>query len=486
MSRQRPLGPLSVILVSGLLSFSCSRPMTCALEGCQQNNGVVLADDFKAGESADATAEKENLSKKIKDIADRLGANEALAALLQETVKLHDSRLKLLEDQAKAVEGRLADIDGMIEHHEEEIHAQAKALQGLETSFNAKLEAQAVLEKAALDEIQGNLDTVEGELRKSIEGLDATNKKAIEDLLAAMALERTRVDNADIAVAAEAKRQLEVLQGNLEGRVGALESKDITLVSEIARLDGRVNSVITSTDREFRKLWTSYGLLQAQLIVVAADNVLENKRIRNDIKDLESKLNGKISTLTTADQAMAKDILALYTAQGKTQAQLDALETEYDDFVKTQKETNASINSNYGTLSETLGALKLTVEGHIASEAARVTEIVNTLLPNIASKVTELETKTTELQGSLTTLQGRVGAVEGSYTTLKAAHDKLRGEYDVFVGQTNGTLTQLNSMLSSIASCSITPIVKNNNGKGNDQVTLKCGTQSVILDVAKN
>jgi chromosome segregation ATPase len=459
--------------------------MTCALEGCQQNNGVVLADDFKAGESADATAEKDSMSKKIKDIADRLGANEALAALLQETVKLHDTRLKLLEDQAKSVDSRLADIDGMIEHHEEEIHAQAKALKALETSFNARLEAQAVLEKAALDEIQGNLDSVESELRASITKLDGDTQKDIEDILQAMADERKRVDDADIAVAGKAATQLGLLQVALEGRIGNLESKDVFLVSEIARLDGRVNSVVTSTDREFRKLWTSYGLLQAQLILVAADNVLENKRIRDEIKDLEKKLNGKINDLKDADKAFAKDILALYAAQGKTQEQLDALEAEYDDFVKTQKETNTSINANYLTLSQTLATLKGTVEGHINSEAERVEAIVNTLLPHITDRVSELETKTNTLQSSLTTLQGRVGAVEGNYATLKTAHDKLRGEYDLFVSTTNGKLSQLNTMLTAISSCTITQLPKDNNGKGNDQVKLKCGSDEVILDVAK-
>ncbi|HET9239442.1 MAG TPA: hypothetical protein VFO10_19425 [Oligoflexus sp.] len=488
MSRQRPLGLLSVVLVSSLLSFSCSRPMTCALEGCKQNNGVVLADDFKAGESADATAEKESLSKKIKDIADRLGANEALAALLQEAVKLHDTRLKLLEDQAKSVASRLADIDGMIEHHEEEIHAQAKALKTLETSFTARLEAQAVLEKAALDEIHGNLDAVESELRTSLDALDAANKKAIEDILANMADERKRVDNADIAVAAEAKRQLGVLQLALESRVGALESKDLVLVSEIARLDGRVNSVISSTDREFRKLWISYGLLQAQIILVAADNVWENTRIRNEIKDVDRKLRDKISDLKDADKAMAQDILDLYAAQGRTQEQLDALEDEYDDFVKTQKETNDSISANYVTLSQTLGALKVTVEGHIASEAERVKEIVNALLPNIADKVSALELKANDLQTSLTALQGRVGAAEGNYATLKAAHDNLRKEYELFVSTTNGTLTQLNAMLSTISTCTLTPIPKGNNGKGkedHEKVTLQCGTETVVLEVSK-
>jgi hypothetical protein len=69
-------------------TLSCSRPMTCAFEGCQSDNKVVLADDLSPGQSADAEVQRDDLDKKIKDIYDRLGATEALAALLREAVNL--------------------------------------------------------------------------------------------------------------------------------------------------------------------------------------------------------------------------------------------------------------------------------------------------------------------------------------------------------------------------------------------------------------
>ncbi len=482
MSRQRPIGALTVLLFSSLLTLSCSRHVTCALEGCKPNNGVVLADDFKAGESADATAQKEDdLSKKIKDIMDRLGATEALAALLQETVKLHDTRIQLLEDKAKAVDSHLADIDGMIEHHEEEIHSQAKTIKALETSLTAKLEAQAAQEKADIEQLRLDLGSVEKSLKDSILSLDQAAQEDINSILEKMKSERAYVESADAAIANTAQENLNTLQKLLEGKISALELSDAdilkTLTSEIARLDGRVSGVIQSTDREFRKLWTSYGLLQAQIILVAVDNELEHKRIRKEIDEVEALIRKEVAKLKTADQNMVNDILDLRTKQNLAQTQLNSLEKKVNDFITEQKATNLSISQSFTTLTGQINTLTTTLNNHVTTEADRVTTIVSELLVAITGRIETLETKSTDLQADLTNLEGAIEDVEEDFDLLQSSHNALRTEYDAFVITNNQELTQLNDLLTDVelATCTIT-----RDDKGN-QITLQCGTESVTL-----
>jgi chromosome segregation ATPase len=433
--------------------------MTCAMEGCKQDNGVVLADDLKPGESADATAQKEDLSRKVKDILDRLGATEALATLLQETVKLHDTRIKLLEDQSKTVDGRLADIDGMIEHHEDEIHALAESIHTLEADLNAKIEEQAALEKAALDQLRADLGSAETRLEQSIASLDQTTKDAIQDILDKMEVERKRVDDADAAVAQTAKDNLQALQIVLEEKIGALQDADCeirkALAAEISRLDDRVDGVIESSQKEFRKLWTSYGLLQAQLILVALDNALEHQRIRKEIDQVEAKLRSEVGKLNQKDQDLTNRILDLYSRQNQTQSQLDALEAKYNAFVLEQAATHKAINENFTSITDGLRDLKSTLDLHIQGEAARVKQIVTEMLPLVTNRITTLEGKTATLQSDLATLEDSVGDLGGDFNSLQKKHNNLRKEYDAFVKTTRNELKDLNEMLGDIQSCSI-------------------------------
>jgi hypothetical protein len=87
--------------VIACLPSACSKPATCALEGCSKNDAVVMDGSSNQAKDADAVAdEKGKLEKTIKDILDRLGASEALAKLLNETVQLHEKRLTSLEKRS--------------------------------------------------------------------------------------------------------------------------------------------------------------------------------------------------------------------------------------------------------------------------------------------------------------------------------------------------------------------------------------------------
>ncbi|MDQ3231674.1 MAG: hypothetical protein M3Q07_07625 [Pseudobdellovibrionaceae bacterium] len=511
MSRQSPLGAIQFVLISSLVSFACSRPMTCALEGCNQDNGVVLSSDLNAGQSADATAQQDTLGKKIKDIFDRLGATEALTALLQETVRLHETRHKTIEDHAQGVDGELMDIQSQLEHHEEHIHSQEMALQALRVSMDAKIAAQAAIDKAAIDGLRTDLDSTEADLVEAIADLDTETQESIKGILNDMKIERARVDNADIAVAQTAQDKLDALQTALNTKIGNLEKEDTSiraaLAKEIGSLDGRVNDVIKSTNKEFGKLWTSYGLLQAQLILVAADNIIDRAKIRKEIDDVEALLAKEIKNRGDADQKIWDDIVIMKANQAQTQADLDILEKAYGDFVAAQKLTNQSVDSQLTAITTRIDGLKTTLEAQIATESERVNHIMNVLVPSVSGMITDLQTKSANLQISLDGLKTSVSTLDsslnskiGEFNTLKAAHETLRSEFNTFSGNTATKLATLTTALANVKSCSVSIKTQanladggnGNNGNGNggggggtnsQYAELTCGTTIVNLEI---
>lgn len=490
MSRQSPLGAIQFVLISSLVSFACSRPMTCALEGCNQDNGVVLSSDLNAGQSADATAQQDTLGKKIKDIFDRLGATEALTALLQETVRLHETRLKTLEDHAQGVDGKIMDIQSELEHHEEHIHSQEMALQALRVSMDAKIAAQAAIDKAAIDGLRTDLDTTEADLVEAIADLDTETQESIKGILNDMKIERARVDNADIAVAQTAQDKLDALQTALNTKIGNLEKEDTSiraaLAKEVGRLDGRVDGLINSTNKEFAKLWTSYGLLQAQLILVAADNIIDRARIRKEIDVVEAALAKEIANRGAEDKKIWDDIVIMKKNQAATQADLDLLEKAYDDFVVAQKLTNASVDSQFKTVTDSIKTIGSTLQGQIDTNATAVNNITKTLIPELSARVTALETKSGELETSLGGLTTTVSDLDksltskiGEFNTLKTSHEKLLTDYNAFSKATSDELIELNGMVSDVSSCSVVVVNKPNGNP--DYARLTCGTKTVNL-----
>ncbi|WP_141733861.1 hypothetical protein [Oligoflexus tunisiensis] len=477
MSRQWPQHSLRLVLLSSFLTLSCSRPMTCALEGCNSDNGVVLADDLKPGESADAQAQQDDLKTKIKDIYNRLGATEALAALLREAVNLHESRLKTLENQASSVNVRLNDIDGMIEHHEEEIHAQAQALIDLEDAMNARIDEQAALQEAALDALRLDLEDADSRLLASLETLEEKTKEKIKNLRDRIQAERERRKDRDQAIAENAARKLKELKAELKVEIEALQDADADirkdLCDEINRLDDRVDDVIDSTESKIRNLWRGYVFLQAQILVVAIGNAQEHARLRGEIEAVEAKLKEEVEKLSTKDAALLTEILALKQSQSATQGQLDTLQTRFEAFVAEQAATHAAIDTHFTKITGDINNLKTTLEGQIDDEAERIDTIMNVLLPNLSEYVTGLQDRADEMDISLSSMKDSLKDQRDDFEALKTKHGKLRKDFDNYASTTNTKISQLSNMLSNIKTCKL--------DKWGGLAVLTCGNTTVVF-----
>lgn len=205
---------LSPLIISLMISFTfaCSRPATCALEGCTNNDVINLSTDGSAMSDADAIPQIQSddasgkkqgeLEKKLDQVLNRLGLAEALAALHSKTLELHEQRLTILEGQDKdkgltltELKAKIAQYESMIAESHQEMHSieadllnklsQAnKQLEDFKAELAASNEIMTTETSAKLDALQAKVNEHETNIAESkdlMKGIEANLLEKLAD-----------------------------------------------------------------------------------------------------------------------------------------------------------------------------------------------------------------------------------------------------------------------------------------------------------------
>jgi predicted nucleic acid-binding Zn-ribbon protein len=269
------------------------------------------------------------------------------------------------------------------------------------------------------------------------------------------------------------------LKNELKLEIEALQDADtdlrLELLAEIDRLDGRVDDVIDSTESQFRSLWGSYVLLQAQILAVSISNTLEHARLRGEITRVENLLRQEVANLNAADAALLSQILDLQQSQTATQAQLNALQERFEAFEAEQMATNAAVDSRFSAMTGSIQALKLSLEGQISTQSERINRIMGVILPRLSLFVLGLQFRADAMAHSLAGLQTSLIEQRADFEALATQHQTLRDEFDAYAQTTSGEISQLSTMLADIESCDL--VFKDRLIL--DYAVLTCGTTTV-------
>ncbi len=414
------------------LSLSCSRPVTCALEGCNKNSLVVLASDLngtapEAAQEADAVAaEKADFDKDIEDIKMRLTINEALSDLLSKTVQLHEQRLTNLETKTGDLSSALDSLNQSILKAQTNLEETNKKLVDLDSRTRAQLDQLADQQQQDKMQSQEQIDQLTITLRQEIAAGDSELQTKINGLLNDMATERARVDSADAAIKADAESKLASLRAELMSRIEVLQSDAaaaaLATAQKIETLDEKIQNLVAADVALAIQLSTQINALQLQLDSAESLNNGRYTQVIDQIAELRTKLASELDRLDLNDAGIKGQIDALSLQQGlflDDLAQLNNRALALETFKTQQAVSNAGFNSSL--------------------------QLLTTNISDLQTRATNIESNMTTIASSIRALSLAVANLRADMLATKQAQDLLNAMF-----ATKADLSILTSKVSSL------------------------------------
>lgn len=288
-----------------------------------------------------------------------------------------------------------------------------------------KLEQELV--EGEIDPLKTDLAALEQSLNKAIEDSNKRldeHKSAIEALQSADAATDARIDAAieaiadnktsiDEAAEAIAKAQ-KAISDNAEA-IEVLKGVDITLAERLTTVEEQVK--------------TNYDALK-EFIDKNAD----------DIKAVNSKLEGHINSFTTYKSEMAVTIATLESRVKAAEEAIEGLKTSVGEIKSLQQEQKELIDG----LRKDHDALEMYAKDNIATLLTSV-ENLNTLVSNLS---TSLETYKGEVEDEFVEVYGKIAENAADILELQ---EKLKKEIDDRTAADNAVKEELNGIINDLA-----------------------------------
>ena len=360
-------------LLAVLTLNACSKPATCALEGCASDNELQKISEEQS--SADATAD--SITPKIDQIkGENSEQNDAISEAQKKLEELEEA-LRQQEEKDKSQDEAISDI-------QEDVAALISGQEAIE-KFLGMEEIQELgydSLKSILEIVEGNQEDI-GALDLEIDALEVRINEAIEDAKDAVILELTNAKTAietrliaveglsdqnktDIAnlltdvitpeidalrdeLAQEIDDDVEAAETRVEALIDALEAQLLEDLANITDDDGllatlrtELEAQITTVDNKIGPVKTSITQLETDLLAK-----IDEKVNTTDFEDALSRLDNKLSRrirglqFTNRIQFAIIDFLARNANQrfAALEQKIDDLETNLQDQIDAQSVT---------------------------------------------------------------------------------------------------------------------------------------------------
>lgn len=496
------LGLLSTLMLLG----ACSKPVTCALEGCSSNESVSLATDANSadavaksqsamdkiremeaeGRAMDARekAEKDAHDKKIAEIFSRLSLSEALARLHSETLVMHNQRLLLLEAKSAELKSAMTEVQGRLDAHDREIAKNEASIAQLDIDLRAQLASLAAADQAQIEQFNAALGSLNDSLLLKINELSQDMALKISGLVHEICELRKQVIAGDEAVAAAASLRMDEIKAELDAAVLTLNAADAAnlqqTLGEIAAVDSQLKAVVVlGVNYAIQVQNQIRDLKQAVKRLDQADK--ENyKKLNAKIKDLSEDLKKRVAKLKSVDAALADKILALETANGELRADQATLADNFKRFKDTQELLNTQLLQDASQLAQDMGDLRRDINQRIDDEVNRFEDAIadlvsesasslaqllstingkiadiNALMKDIEKAVSKLEKSVDKLEGDVGDVQGDVAAAEQDVKDLYKKLDDMKKDYQKDLSEIVKDIDALEKVVASKSQCKI-------------------------------
>lgn len=378
MSSRNLFITFSSALLVGIFAANCSRPVTCAVEGCVKDDKVVLKSDSQPAKdtSADAKADttKADLEKLIDELKSRVNLNDSIDTLQNDMLHLHETRLAALELKDKEIDTAIAGINSTLVEHKAAIDANALEIARVESSLTEMIEAAKA--KAASDLCE----------------------KAMS-LMSKIRQLRSDMVNGDASVRSDLQGQIDALIGQITTAIGPLELGEggSSLAAQLAALQTKQNNQYKELDRRVKTL-EIFAIAQTAINLVVQGQIVG---LQSQISSLSTRL-GKVEVRLTAAEGKITAVEALVsglsTSIGSIQGTVNGLTTKVNLLLATDVLQSAAILQIIGDLD----ALKTKYNSQVPALLASVGSINEAIedLENAPSSSCTLSSEKYECTGS--------------------------------------------------------------------------------------
>ncbi len=490
------------LLTAFTVLSACSKPLTCALEGCSSNESVSLASDYT---SADAMAQtksadeilhdklknleaktdkgeaKDNenkiiVDKKIGDILIRLGLSETAAKIHADTLSLHEKRLFILEAKSSEQAAHLAKLDLDLSAQMDRISLNEAELVRLENELNAQLAVLAAADQTNLDQLNANIAALNESLTTQIAGLSSEMAEKISGIVQKMCMLRQELLSNDAAVAEAAASQIAALQSKLDAEVATLSAADQAnmdlTIQEISRLDGKVNQVIFASVLAAIHVQGQIADLKIAIKKLDAADKANLNFLKNKIASLNANLQSRLAQLEGVDQALVGRIVNLETATADLRTDHDLLVSAFEEFKAAQNTLNEKFVQDNSALAQDMETLKSDLNARIDAEVetlnGEMAEIISSsaaaLSDAIAAVNAQIDSVRVALDAigiELTNTKGDVAGLDARLTSLYGTVEALSTSYNAAVISVGADIASLRTLIATKSVCTISP--KSNN-----------------------
>lgn len=455
-----------IVLGTLLSAFACSRPATCALEGCSNDNSVNLAPSADPA-SSDADAKpaskevddklsslKKELEEKLGAITDRASLADALATLHSQTLELHEQRIKALEAGATDQAASIAEINTKIAENKASIEALDQEVADNYQDLSDQLAAQAQKESDDIDLLQASIDQATADLKAEI---GETSQGLYGEIMAELAIERGRRKAADKRVRAAALNAVAELDDKLEDAIEALERVDKenlrALNRKIKDLDEKVNKIAT--------IGTIFASIVANEIVNLQGEIkrLDNadtanfKLLKGKIANLRGDLNSEVARLDEAMRQALVRIVALENGQATQQSNLEKLESRVTLLAGTQSFINLILAGSINDLGQKIADLRKDVQEQIDDVYKKNKDLIAGEIKKVSGQIDNMKDDIKSLQSKADDLSKRMKSAEKDVDDLESDIAGLKSSMQSKDKELKDSITALEKLVKAKSEC---------------------------------